>query len=152
MKKEQNKKPFLALILSLIPGLSHLYLGKIKKAVVLFIIDAGLVLSLIYSNSYLMKLIAINIYLFTFLPACLETYNMAKGKESWINTDSKLYTVILLLTTGFSALPLLWQNKELSKRFKIIWTIAVPLLALVFVGVLASYWDNFEQLLVKVFE
>ncbi|MFO8053294.1 MAG: hypothetical protein R6U54_05005 [Candidatus Omnitrophota bacterium] len=149
MKK--RKKPVVAVVLSMIPGLSHLYLGQIKKALVLFVIDLGLGLALVFSQSYLIKLIMINIYLFTFIPACLETYSYSKGKKSRINTDSKWYVTILLITTGFNALPLLWQNSKLTRRFKIIWTVLVPMLAVAFVFILIRYWDNLEAFLQKIF-
>lgn len=141
------KKPAVAVILSLIPGLSHLYLGQVRKGLVLFVIDIGLGLTLIFSQSYLMKLIMINIYLFTFIPACFETYSYAKGKKSRISTDSRWYVTVLLITTGFNALPLLWQSSRLTKRFKIIWTILVPVLATTFVFILVKYWDNIEAFL-----
>ncbi|MCF7895924.1 MAG: hypothetical protein K9L72_02870 [Candidatus Omnitrophica bacterium] len=116
----------------------------------LFVIDIGLGLGLIFSQSYLMRLILINIYLFTFVPTCLEAYSYAKGKKSRISTDSKWYVTVLLITTGFNALPLLWQNRRVTKRFKIIWTILVPVLAAVFIFILARYWDNLEAFLQNI--
>ncbi len=148
----EKKNARLALILSLFPGASHLYLGLVRKAVVLLIIDAGLVLTLIFSKSYLMKLVMANIYLFTAVPAALETTSLAQGKKSRIDTDATWYTVALLLTTGFSALPLLWQNPKFSRRFKIAWTVAVPLLALLYFWGLLLYWDTLEALLVRLFQ
>lgn len=150
LREKKNAK--LALILSIVPGLPHLYLRRIKKAVSLLVIDAGLILALFLSDSYLIKIIIANIYLFTFLPALLESYSIARDKKSRINTDSKWYVVILLLTTGFNALPLLWQNRAFSKKFKIIWTIIVPLLALLFAIGLFMYWNTLESLLANLFE
>jgi hypothetical protein len=57
---------------------------------------------------------------FFLLLTCLEAYSYAKGKKSRISTDSKWYVTVLLITTGFNALPLLWQNRRVMKRFKII--------------------------------
>jgi hypothetical protein len=146
-----KKNPLVAFFLSVVPGLSHVYLGKVKKAIVLFIIDGGIILTLVYSESILMKILMINIYLFTFIPSALETYQLAQNKRSWISTDSKWYTVTLLLTTGFSALPLLWQNERFSKAFKILWTVLVPVLALCFFAVLFLFWDNIELFLHQTF-
>ncbi|MCF7916731.1 MAG: hypothetical protein K9L61_03045 [Candidatus Omnitrophica bacterium] len=146
----ETKKPTVAAVLSLMPGLSHLYLGQIKKALVLFVIDLGLGLILVFSQSYLMKLIMINIYLFTFIPACIETYSYSKGNKSRISTDSRWYVTILLITTGFNALPLLWQSNKLTKRYKIIWTVLVPILAAAFVFILIRYWDNLEAFLKSI--
>jgi hypothetical protein len=86
-------RPIITLVLSLIPGLSHLYLGQIKKAIVLFIIDIGVGLALIFSQSYLMKLIMVNIYLFNFILVCLETYNYAKGKKLIIKRFNLFYAL-----------------------------------------------------------
>ncbi len=97
-----------------------------------------------------MKLIMVNIYLFTFIPACLEAYSQAKGKRSKVNTDSRWYVTVLLITTGFNALPLLWQSSKLTKRFKITWTALVPILAGVFVFILVRHWDNIEAFLQNI--
>lgn len=143
----KSKNYLLCLVFSLIPGLSHLYLGLKTKALVLFLIDCGLALTFVLSGTILMKLLMVNIYILTFVPACLETYQLARYGTSKVSTDSKWYTVVLLLTTGFSALPLLWQNKKVSRKFKVAWTIAVPALALCFFLFLISYYDKIELML-----
>ncbi len=142
-----KKNSTLTLVLSIIPGLAHLYLGKRGKALGLLVIDAGIFLTLIFSETLLMKVLMAGIYLVTFLPACLETYRMAQNRESWIKTDSKWYTSVLLLTTGFNALPLLWQSKAFSKRYKILWTLAVVVLAAGFFTVLTVFWNSIEDFL-----
>ncbi|MBD3245961.1 MAG: hypothetical protein GF333_03025 [Candidatus Omnitrophica bacterium] len=146
-----KKNHYIVLLLAVVPGCAHLYLGRIRKALGLWVIDTGIILTVIFSDSYLMKLIMVNIYLFTFLPAGLETYSLARGKRSVVDTDSRWYTVTLLLTTGFSALPLLWQNRKFSRRAKILWTIAVPLLAGLFFFFLVTYWEMIEQFLRRIF-
>lgn len=138
------EKSSIVLILSFLPGLSHFYLGRRKKAIVLFIIDLGVFSTLLFSQSYLMKLLMINVYIVTFLPVSLETYHLAKGSKSRINTDSRWYVTVLLITTGFNAIPLLWQNEKLTKRFKVIWTILVPVFAFTFFFILVSHWEKLE--------
>ena len=140
-----HPRPELTLLLSPIPGLSHLYLGDKKKAVSLLIIDTGILLTLIFSKSLLMKVLMLGIYTITFLPACIETYQIAKYGKRLLNTNSQWYVILLLLTTGFSALPLLWQSDSFSKTGKIAWTIAVPTLAALFLFFLASQWNDIEQ-------
>ncbi len=137
----------LTLVLSLVPGLSQLYLGRPKKAAGLLIVTTGITLSLIFSDSYLMVLIMCNIYLFTSVPAGVESYQIARYGRNTIDTSSRWYVVILLLTTGFTALPLLWNSGNFSKKAKITWSIAVPVLAAVFFTVLIRYWNALEALL-----
>lgn len=145
---EKNKK--LIIILAVLPGAAHAYLGNIKKTLVLFVIDAGIIVGLLFSKSYIMKVVVVNIYLFTPIPAAMETYQQAKKKKSRINTDSRWYVIILLLTTGFNALPLLWASKEFSHASKIIWSILVPLLAIAFFYVLIAYWQELDIFLKEV--
>jgi hypothetical protein len=54
---------------------------------------------------------------------------------------------VLLLTTGFNAIPLLWNSDRFSRKAKIAWSVVVPLLFLLYIGVLVKYWDRAESLL-----
>jgi radical SAM superfamily enzyme YgiQ (UPF0313 family) len=142
-----GKKVWAVVLMSLVPGLSLLYLGRWKRSIVLFVIDAGIALAFFLSGSYLMKLLAVNIYFFTFIAPCIESYQLARYGKNTISSDSRWYVIILLLTTGFNALPLLWVSRSFSRKAKIAWTIAVPVLAVLFFGALISYWDTAENLL-----
>ena len=150
MKNYKNKNVLLTLVLSVVPGLPHLYLGDRKKAAGLFVIDGALVLSVLYSRSCLMKALMGGIYFVTVVPACIETYQLSRYGKNTIDTDSRWYTVLLLLTTGFSALPLLWQNRNFSQSSKVAWSIAVPVLAAIFFYILAHYWDVFERQITRI--
>lgn len=151
MREEKNsftsKSPGLAILLSLLPGLSLLYLGRTKKALGLFVIDAGIILTIIFSNSYILGCLMVGIYLVTFGPACLESYQLAKYGKNTIDTEARWYVVILLLITGFNALPLLWQSTHFSREAKIGWSIAVPILAILFFTLLASFWTDLDRYL-----
>ena len=114
----EKRKVWLVALMSLVPGLSLLYLGRWKRAIVLFVIDAGIVLAFTLSGSYLMKLLAVNIYIFTFIAPFMESYQLARYGKNTISSDSRWYVVVLLLTTGFNALPLLWVSRSFSKRPK----------------------------------
>lgn len=142
-----ERKVWLVVLMSLIPGLSLLYLGRWKKAAVLFVIDAGIAFAFLFSGSYLMKLLALNIYIFTFIAPCVESYQLARYGRNTISSDSRWYVTVLLLTTGFNALPLLWASGSFSRKAKISWTVAVPVLAVLFFGALIYYWDAAENLL-----
>jgi len=148
--KMSQKKMIWVVILSLIPGLSQLYLGMIKKSIFLLIISFGTILGFIYSYSYLMKLILLNIYLFTFLVTFLESYQIARYGRSIVDTESRWYVVTLLLITGFSAIPLLWHSRNFSRPEKIFWSIAVPVIAVLYFYFLIVYWNYLEGLLQKI--
>lgn len=130
-----------------LPGLNHLLLGDKKKALSLFVIDTGMFLTWIFSESLLMKMLMLGIYAITFLPAAVETYQRARYGYGLIDTNAKWYVILLLLTTGFSALPLLWQSDSFGKAGKIAWSIAVPTLAALFFFFLSSQWDHIEATL-----
>jgi hypothetical protein len=57
--------------------------------------------------------------------------------------DSKAYIIVMLLTTGINALPLLWQSANFSRHAKMLWTIAVPLLAVLFFGAVWHWGATF---------
>jgi hypothetical protein len=135
------------MFLSILPGLSLVYVGKFKQALPLFIIDAGIILTVIFSGSYIMKILMAGIYLVTFFPPALESYQLVKYGRNTINTEAQWYVIVLLLTTGFTALPLLWKSGNFSKKAKIAWTVAVPVLAVLFFALLAKYWDNLDDYL-----
>ena len=131
-----EKNPLIAATLSLIPGLGQLYIGRIKKGAALLCIDAGLVVPLFLFPSRLTLIMMGGVYLFTMVPAALESYLIAKTGHTSSELNSKKYIVFILFTTGLTALPLLWQSARFSKRAKILWTATVFLLALLFFGAL----------------
>ena len=135
MPQSQSKKsPRLAALLSLIPGLGHWYLGKSKKALALACVDAAIVLGLLFSHSIIILFSAGMIYLITASQAGFESYRTAKTGKEILHLDSKRYVVLMLLFTGFGALPLLWQSTRFPRQAKIAWTIAVPILAVLYFG------------------
>lgn len=91
------------------------------------------------------------IYGVTFLPSCVESYQLARYGRNTVDTNARWYVTLLLLSTGFSALPLLWVSTQFSRTAKIIWTIAVPVLAIIFFSVLFRYWTFFEEYLQGLF-
>lgn len=146
-KQHHSKNLFLTLLLSVLPGLSLVYVGRHKKAFGLFVIDLGIILTFVFSESYIFKVLMAGIYLITFGPAALESYQLAKYGKNTIDTEARWYVIILLLTTGFSALPLLWKSAYFSKNAKISWSIAVPVLAVLFFTLLSSFWTDLDRYL-----
>lgn len=123
--------PLLVASLSLVPGVGHLALGKRGKAAALFVIDIGIIFSIFFLRSIAGRLLTCFCYLMAMVPAVIETYTLARGGVSRFS-ESKPYILAMLLTEGFSALPLLWQSSAFSRRIKIAWSIAVPVLAVLY--------------------
>ncbi len=146
-----QKNPLIAILLSLIPGLSLLYVGRRRKAFGLFVIDAGIIIAFIFADSYIMRILMAGIYCVTFLPACLESYQISRYGKNTINTSARWYVTLLLLTTGFAALPMLWNSDYFSRRAKIGWSVAVPVLAMLFFSGLAVYWHSLNHVLRSFF-
>jgi len=135
----------------IIPGTGHLLLGRPKKALGLFLVFAGIITGFLLSDWFLIKILLVMVYFSIAIPAWIESYQIARYGESNINIDARWYTVILLLFTGFSALPLLWQNNNFSKKSKVLWSIAVPLLAIAFFSLLIAYRDFLETTIKGIF-
>ena len=130
--------PLLAASLSLVPGAGHWVVGKRGKAVAFFAIDLGIICTIFFFKSPIAPFLACFIYVMIMVPAVVETYVLARGGVSQFS-ESKPYIVLLLLTTGFSALPLLWQSHVFSKRIKIAWSIAIPVLTVLWFCFLGVY-------------
>lgn len=140
----------LVCVLSFVPGLSQIYLGEKKKGLMLLLIDAGIFFTLLSSKSYLMRLLMAGIFLVTFFPPAIESYQEAKYGEKKIDIRDRWYVTMMLLFTGFTALPLLWSSDRFSRRAKISWTVAVPVLAVLFFSFLIKYWNALESGLRKI--
>jgi len=130
--------PLLAASLSLVPGAGHWVVGKRGKAVGFFAIDVGIICTILFLRSPLALLLACFVYFMVMVPAVIETYTLARGGVSQFS-ESRPYIVLLLLTTGFSALPLLWRSHAFSRQIKIAWSIAVSALAILWFCFLGAY-------------
>ncbi len=127
-----KKNPWVAAAASLVPGLGQIYTGRPKKGLALLCVAAGAVVSLVITHSRIFFILTILIYFATVIPAGIEAFQEACGFRCMAFLDSKRYVVWMLLTTGFSALPLLWHSGQFSRPAKIAWTVAVPILAFIF--------------------
>lgn len=136
--------PFI-LLLSLIPGLGHLALKKYRKGISLLCMAAGALAILIFPAWIILKLVAGVIYLSLIINAGVDSYLLMAGKAEI--HSSKPYVTFLLLSCGFSALPMLWQSPRFCRAEKIGWTIAVPILAILFFGLLFVFGSRIEALL-----
>lgn len=144
--KVVNKQITAAFLSFILPGSGHLYLKKTKKSISLFVMDVVIVFTLLFSESLIMKWLMGMIFFAVMIPAVVETFLLAQGKEGKGLSDSTFYIVFMLLTTGLGALPLLWQS-SFSKPAKILWTIAVPLLAIAFFFLIYFFRGPIESFL-----
>ena len=130
--------PLLVASLSLVPGVGHWMVGKRGKAVAFFAIDLGMICTVFFLRSPMTLFVTCLAYFMAMVPAVIETYALACGGASKLS-ESKSYIVALLLLTGFSALPLLWQSHSFSKRTKVAWSMTVTVLAVLFFSFLGAY-------------
>ncbi|MFA5038330.1 MAG: hypothetical protein WC732_01470 [Candidatus Omnitrophota bacterium] len=135
------------LALSFVPGLPHLYLKKYKKAVSLLFISAGIVLTLLLSNSYVSGVLMFIIYAVTAIPSGVEAYQLCRYGRQTLDISSRWYVLLLLWWTGFSAVPLLWQSNRFSRFSKVVLTFLVAVMAVLFFSFLVYYWKFLEDFL-----
>ncbi len=101
-------------------------------------IDGALLLTALFFYWPAGAFFAMGPYFFLAVTSAADVYNLARGYS--VNLcHFRPYVVFLLLTKGFWALPVLWHSRVFSKRKKIAWSIAVPLLAVLYFGFLFLY-------------
>lgn len=137
-----RKRPVTACALSLIvPGLGQLYLGEWATGLVVLCIDAGLGAGIALAaigpaalRSQLTAILLGLVYPFVWIPAALDAYQRAAGHAKPVLAGGKpWYVILMLLTAGPAAIPLLWHSPRFSRAAKITWTIVVLLVALLFI-------------------
>ena len=142
------RSPWLAGLLSaLAPGLGQLYNGDRAKGWSMLCIAAGLLVTGATTRSPLTLALLGLVYLLILVPAALDAIQTARGGATTFSGDTTWYVVVMLLTVGPFALPLLWQSRRFSRGAKIGWTIAVVVMAIAFILALASMGPLVEQLL-----
>ena len=71
------------------------------------------------------------IYPFVCIPAVIDAWQAARGGGTpLLSRHQRWYVILMLLTIGPMALPLLWQSPRFSRTAKLLWTAAVILIAL----------------------
>ena len=143
------KSPILSFLYSLLlPGAGQLYLGERAKGWTLVCMDAGVVVSLIFSHTWVTWFLMGGIYLAVMIPATLDAFQTASGRPRTFSGDSIPYVIVMLLMVGPFAVPLLWQSAKFSKTAKILWTVTVILIAFLAIATLtlsASFLDQFMK-------
>ena len=145
------KDPRLALFYSVIaPGLGQIYLGERVKGWTLLCMGAGVAVSLIVSHTAVACFLMGGIYLAVMIPAALDAFQTASGRPRTFSGDAIPYVIVMLLSVGPFAIPLLWQSGKFSPRAKVVWTIAVIGIALLSIAAMTFMASFLEQLMKPV--
>ncbi len=143
------KNPFLAFFLSMImPGLGQVYVGEKTKGLTLLCITLGVVVSFSLNRSWLALFLVGFIYLAVMAPAAMDAYQAASGRQRIFSGESIPYVIIMLLTVGPFAVPLLWQSSKFTKGAKIGWTAFVVLMAFLVIGMMV-WLGNYAEEIIK---
>lgn len=138
---------FLVVLFSLVPGLAHLYIKKVRKGASLLFISGGIVLTLALSHSAAVRVLMAFIYLVTVVPSAMEVWQTAYYGRQTFDIYARWYVVLMLWLTGFSAVPLLWQSPRFSRPAKIALTLAVAFMAVLFFTLLVYFWNFLNDFL-----
>ena len=111
-----------------------MYAGQKGKGLVSLCMGSGILLSLLLSQSWVTTGLLGFAYAMVIIPSAFDVYRYANGQTQAGTSDSKLYIIMMLFLTGLFGLPLLWQGKTFSKNVKLLWTIIVILLAILFLS------------------
>jgi len=145
----RTRVPLVAALLSCaLPGLGQLYNGERAKGLAIVCITAGIgygvAMALVGPSAVRSMFTAVAlgvIYLFIWIPAIVDAFQRSRGADTTLLSGQKRwYVILMLLSVGPMAIPLLWQSPRFSRTAKIVWIVAVVLLAvlgilfLLFVG------------------
>ena len=148
--------PFVAGLLSLlVPGLGQLYNREWAKGMAVLCIAAGLGGGMLMatvgperSRSWLTAVMLGLVYLCIWIPAVVDAAQRAAGTSQPLLSGGKAwYIVLMLLSVGPMALPLLWQSPRFSRTAKIVWTAVVIVVALAAILFMIVVGPAVEQLL-----
>lgn len=117
-------KYFPALLSALCPGLGQIYLGEFSAGLALLIATVGLFAVYQFDSSWLTTLCLILGYLSLAYQSAKDAHHKTR------NTETVQYILGLAVVIGPFCLPLLWQNKQIHLRGRLIWSAVVLVLSL----------------------
>lgn len=131
-----TRSPWLAAVLSaILPGLGQVYNRDRAKGIAMLCMALGIGITIAISHSVWSLILMGVLYVAVLIPAVHDAYQIARHRGPSLAGEQLWYVVWMLLCVGPFALPLLWQSRRFSTRGKLLWTIAVILIALI--GILA---------------
>ena len=134
-----RRSPFIACGLSLaVPGVGQWYNGERVKGVAVLCMDAGIALGVWLATSgptalrsWVTALLLGVVYVGVWIPAAIDAYQYSAGcAKPLLSGETAWYVIVMLLSVGPGAIPLLWQSPRFSLGAKIAWTAFVVLVAL----------------------
>jgi hypothetical protein len=151
-----RRSPRLAAALSFMaPGLGQLYNGERAKGLAVLCVAlgawAGVALATVGPQALRSPLTVGCLglaYAALWIPAVADAHRRASGRPSRLLSGERVwYVVVMLLTVGPMALPLLWQSPRFSRAAKIAWTAAVLFVALLFLATAFLAGEALQRLL-----
>ena len=110
------KIPVIAAALSLLlPGLGQLANRERAKGMAMLVMVAGMGVSALLAHSRTAAVLMGLLYLAVLIPSVLDAYQVAAGRSSRFGGGSRGYVIVMLITVGPFALPLLWQSPRFSR-------------------------------------
>jgi len=146
-RNDPAKSSFLAALLSFIPGLGHFYLGQKAKGWTYLCMTAGVVVGVLSSRTVVMQICIGLIYFAVLIPAAKDAHASArKAGQAITGEESAGYVILMLLFVGPFALPLLWQNKKMGLTAKILLTLFVLAIVLLFILTVLAVGHFYEAI------
>lgn len=131
-----TRSSVIAGVLSLLPGLGQLYNGERAKGMAMLCMTLGIGISAVLFRSPVTLMLMGLIYVAVLIPAVRDAAQVAAGRSATFTGERPWYVIWMLLMVGPFAFPLLWQSRRFSRPAKLVWTIAVILVAVL--GIVAA--------------
>lgn len=114
-----NKTYLPAILSAFLPGLGQILIGEIACGLSLLAACLGMGLILYLAPSWFTGAFVALAYLSLVFHAAKDAYHSTK------NTESIQYVLGLAVVIGPFCLPLLWQNKQVHLKAKLLWTVVI---------------------------
>lgn len=108
-----------AILSAILPGLGQLTQGERSNGLSLMAAALGMPLILCLDFSWFTGIFVVTAYLSLVFHAAKDAYHGTK------NTESIQYVLGLAVVIGPFCLPLLWQNQQIHRQGKLIWTLII---------------------------
>lgn len=135
-----------AALSGLVPGAGQLFNREWAKGAAVLAMVAGMAASALMARSPATTALMGVLYLAVLVPAAMDAYQVAGGRPSRFTGGNRGYVIVMLLTIGPFALPLLWQS-AFSRAAKWAWTLAIMVIAAVCILAMAALGPFLDQLL-----
>jgi hypothetical protein len=132
----------------LLPGLGQWFTGQPAQGLALICIDLGIGVNFLLSSSAIGRGLLALVYFSVAITAAIDAYRAAGPDAGQSRAGSVPYVVLMLFIVGPFAIPMLWASPGFSRRAKIIWTVVVIAVALLFI-VTVGYLSEFLEYLLS---